>query len=433
MLRRRLERASFGATDALGAEVEKAGGFEAWLDAQLAGKAPATSPATHALLDGIDARLPALTSLHFDQRERAEAARLSFQTITGRTVFGAAFAPDQLRQRVVDVLADHLHVSSTLQPELFGVCAYDTVLRDGAFGRFADLLVATARQPAMLAFLDQDSSRADHGRIPNENYAREVMELHTVGVDGGYDEGDVGELAHVLSGWSMDRRTNSYQFKANWHDLGPFAEQGDILGWRPSAGEVGEAAGVAALEHLAKHSATAHRLAHLFARRLVSETIAPDDPLVREAAALYQSHDTEIGPMVRHLLVSDRFATSATIMLRRPIDLVAHVLRTAGTPHTPDDLEPTLTLLAGLMNVLGQVPYGWPAPNGYPTASAAWANGGAMIGRWNAMVTLTEIGGTASQVGLQGQSALQLDPTALGAKTQADLVSRLCGPDHQVF
>lgn len=423
VLERRLERATFGVTPALRAEVDAAGGFEPWLDAQLRPDELA-APDGAWRLRAVDARMPELGDLRFDTTEEQRvASRLAVQTITGRTLLGAAWGPDQLRQRMVDLLADLLHVTSSEQPELFGVPDYDRVLRAGAFGRFADLLAATARHPAMLVFLDNGTSRADGGRIPNENYARELMELHTVGVDGGYDEADVVELAHVLSGWSVVRATRTYRFRPDWHDLGPLAAAGDVLGWRPTA--PGERAGEEALEHLAHHPATARRLAHQLARRFVSEAIERDHPLVVEAAEVYLGADTALGPVVRHLLLSDHFAGAATLMVRRPIDLVAHVLRTTGAELRLGEgaIDQTLQSLLGLMRVLGQVPYGWPAPDGYPWSSAAWSNAGAMISRWNGMTTLA----AAERFGIV------VDPAVAGAADRAALVATLCGPAHQVF
>ncbi len=428
---RRLERATFGVTDALRSEVDAAGGFEGWLDAQLANRLPAQGRGTTLLAD-IESRLSPVDREQTKKGpQRAEATRLCLETITGRTVFGAALGADQLRHRVVDVLADLLHVTSSTQPELFDICEYDSVLRAGAFGRFADLVLATARQPAMLAFLDQMGSRADGGRTPNENYARELMELHTVGVDGGYDEQDVGEVAHVLSGWTVDRRSHRFEFRAGWHDLGGFGAADDIIGWKRDTGDVGEAAGVALIEHLACHPSTARRVAHLFARRFVSEQISTDDELVREAAEVFTHHDTAIGPMLRHLLTSDRFAGAATLMIRRPTDLVAHAVRVAGADVSSTHIDSTLELLVGVMSVLGHVPYGWPSPNGYPTSSAAWSSAGAMISRWNAMVTLCDPSTQRSSPA--APTGLRLDPATLGVSNPSELVAALCGPDHQVY
>ncbi len=423
-LMRRLERATFGVTSPLREQVDSPAAFERWLDSQLDGERGFTDADTLAYSDAVEALLgdhdfADLVPGDAGSAELADMRRRSVQTLVGRTVVGAAFGEDQLRQRVVDVLADLLHVSSSQSPEIFLVPDYDEVLREGAFGRFADLLATTARHPAMLVFLDQATSRADGGRTPNENYAREVMELHTVGVDGGYDEQDVVELAHVLTGWSIDRVTRSFTFRAGWHDLGSFATGGDILGWRPDATQTGEQAGAAAIEHLAKHPATARKIAHRFARHFVSESIAVDDDLVVEAAQVYTENDTALGPVVRHLLTSERFDGTATLMLRRPIDLLAHVLRVTGARLDPAEPERTTRGMAGLLHVMGQLPYAWPAPNGYPFGSAAWSNPGAIISRWNAMITLAG-------------SEIALSPDAIGAAGSEELVTLLCGPAHQL-
>lgn len=433
LLRRRLERATFGVTDALLDHVGSVG-FGSWIDEQLDPGALSVDPVVAGWLSALEAPLERSAAVASEDKEaskeaRNELARRTVETLTGRSLLSGALAPDQLRQRVVDVLADLLHVSSSERPALFFLADYDRLLRDGAFGRFSDLLVATAQHPAMLLYLDQATSRADGGRTPNENYAREVMELHTLGVGGGYDETDVKELAHVLTGWSIDRRTREYSFRAAWHDLGPFASGLDIVGWRPGSDDVGEGAGVAALEHLARHPATARRIAHVFARRFVSESLPADHELVEEAAELYRTHDSAIGPMVRHLLTSDRFGEAATLMLRRPIDMVAHTLRVGDVTVTADRPEVVLRPLVALMRVLGQVPYGWPAPDGFPFGSAAWSNPGAVIARWNGVLTLAAAGAAEGSRGI----GVSLDPAAVGAVDPAGLAAALCGPEHQLY
>ncbi|MEZ5323420.1 MAG: DUF1800 domain-containing protein [Microthrixaceae bacterium] len=419
-LRLRLERATYGATPALLAEVS-AMGFGKWIDRQLDPATRTKDKSFTRLNAAIDATMPDLAELRTrDKVAKAGYRRSSIEGITARTVLGAAYAPDQLRQRMVDLLADRLHVAVSQTPVVYYVPAYDAMLRDHAFGRFSDLLVEMARHPAMLLFLDNATSRADGDHVPNENFGRELMELHTVGLDGGYDEVDVGEVAHVFSGWSLDRATGGYAFKPKRHSLGGFATRGDVLGWRPRGD--GEAAGRELLEHLARHPATEARLALLMARRFVSEDIRADDRLVIEAARVYREHDTELGPVLRHLLTSDRFPAAATSMLRRPVDLVATTLRRGADAPTPDRLDHVSTNLSGLLRVLGQVPYCWPAPNGYPTPTAAWASAGAIIARWNAMTTLAHA----------APAGLALDPSRFDAHDEQDLLLALCGPDIQL-
>ncbi len=154
--------------------------------------------------------------------------------------------------------------------------AYDRdVIRPLALGRFVDLLTAVAAHPAMLHFLDQASSRADGGRTPNENFGRELMELHSVGSDGGYSEDDVKAVAHLLTGWSVTDVTGGFTFRTSWHDPGPMTESREVLGWSRGA-LAGEQAGRAFIEHLARHPVTARRICHKLARRLIGEHVAPD-------------------------------------------------------------------------------------------------------------------------------------------------------------
>ncbi|MCB0977713.1 MAG: DUF1800 domain-containing protein [Acidimicrobiales bacterium] len=419
-LRLRIERASFGVTPTLWKEVSSVG-FATWLDRQIA-SAPKQAEGSFAELDGaIDAILPERPGGgRLAKEDKAELRRASVGVLTARTVLGAAYAPDQLRQRMVDVLADRLHVSSSGVPELYFLPSYDRMLRENAFGRFADLLVEMASHPAMLLSLDNAASRADGTNRPNENFGRELMELHTVGVDGGYDETDVVEAAHVFSGWSLDRRTAEFTFKPEWHSLGPLAEGGDILGWKPKGR--GEADGKDFLEYLARHPATAERLVHLLARRFVSEEIAADHPLVKEAVDIYDEQDTRLGPVVAHLLTSDRFPAAATKMLRRPIDMVATTLRRAAAEPKPDDVESIAGGLFGVLRVMGQVPYAWPAPDGYPTPSAAWSNAGAVISRWNSLITLAH----------DGVPGLALDPRRIDTSDRDQMLLTLCSPDLQL-
>ena len=417
VLRRQLERLTFGVTPALWAEVNRVG-LSRWLDDQLS--AP---PAGDTLLSAIDARVPSTAAFSSASKEARQQLRVAIiESLTLKVVGHAAFGADQVRQRLVDCFADHLHVTVSSSPEVFFAPSYDDLLRAGVTGTFADLLVASAKSPAMLHFLDNASSRADGEHRPNENYAREVMELHTVGVDGGYDEQDVVEVAHVLSGWSL--RGGEFTYRDDWHDLGSLASSGDVLGWRPPEGMRGVAIGEDLLRHLALHPATARRVSHVLARRFVSDRIAVDDPLVVSAAETYTTTGSSIAAVVHHLVTDDRFASAATLMLRRPIDLVASLLRRGGVVLDPSALDAPARTIGGLLQILGQVPYVWESPDGYPVASEAWANAGSMLSRWNTAITLAATGAA---------SGLALDPTALGTTDPSAAALAMCGPDFQLI
>jgi len=439
LLVRQLERATFGPTAALLATVRSTG-FDSWLDDQLAG-APLADPLPVGadqpeLLTQIESTIPAIPA---DAASTSQDARQQFrlqtaQGVAARVVFRSAFAPDQVRQRVVDFFADRLHVSSTEVPSVYGLDAYDRMLRTHALGRFEDLLVASATSPSMLWFLDNSTSRADRGNLPNENFARELLELHTVGVDGGYDEVDVVEVAHVFSGWTIGDGGTAFRFRPEWHDLGTLATSGDVLGWSPEAR--GEQAGRSLLAHLARLPCTAQRLVHGLARHFVSEDLTADHPLVVDATKIYMDQDTALAPVVRHLLTADEFGAAATLMARRPVDLLATMLRRADAASLSAEPMATRALIVGLSQVLGQLPYGWPAPDGYPTGSAAWTDAGALISRWNAATTLATGGPgaagvdeTAAAAPIGGWSGLTW--SELGA-TPNDAVLALCGPEIQL-
>ncbi len=372
-------RFSFGPTPDLVAGA--AAGVDAFFDAQLDPRR-SEHPATSALVLDIDAAWAAAATVPAagDAAAMGARRRAAATAAWSRSIALSAWSNLQLRQVAADFLSDHLHVSIAEQPSVFLVPTYDDqVIRAGALGRFADLLLASARSAAMLVYLDNASSRADRGRTPNENYSRELLELHTVGASGGYDEADVVEVAHVLSGWSLDPNTRRFVFRSAWHDLGPLERGGDVLGWRPSGGGVAD--GESFLNHLARRPATARFLCWKLARRFVSDTIATDDPLVADLATTYLREDTAIAPVLRHAARrSDRWGPK----VRRPIDLVSAALRAGGPVPTPEQFRAAQPQLRGTLDTLGQLPWDWPAPNGYPESAGAWSGAGAMIARWNA-------------------------------------------------
>ena len=231
----------------------------------------------------------------------------------------------QLFEVMVGFWTDHFNIDMAVGPIVYlkGTDERD-VIRPNALGRFADLLVEAVTSPAMLRYLDNASSRADGDNVPNENLARELLELHTVGVEGGYDEDDVVEVAHVLSGWTIERRTGRMTFRDDWHSMEGVTE---VLGWQPD-GARGRAAGESLLDHLAHLPQTAEHLATKLCRRFVADD--PPPSLVERAPTAYLDHDTDIAPVVRLILTSDEFATAASGKTRRPFELLAAQGRALG-------------------------------------------------------------------------------------------------------
>ena len=219
--------------------------------------------------------------------------------------------------------------------------------------------------------------------MPNENLARELLELHTVGVDGGYDEDDVVEVAHVLTGWTINPRTGQMVFRDAWHSMDGVRE---VLGWRPE-GRSGREAGVSFLDHLAHLPQTARHLAVKLCRRFVADD--PPPALVDRAADAYLEHGTEIAPVVRLILTSDEFAASASAKVRRPFELLAAQGRALGLDFGDLSGSPLVRRVPQTLRLLGEPLYTWPSPDGPPDIGSPWLNAGTMLQRWNVTLALT--------------------------------------------
>jgi uncharacterized protein (DUF1800 family) len=264
----------------------------------------------------------------------------------------------------------------------------------------------------MLVYLDNAQNTAPGGRRRaggiNENYARELLELHTVGADAGYTQEDVVAVARTLTGWTVTRRTNpgSFVFDPQLHDPGekriPFLE----LAF-PAGG--GMADGEALLVRLAEHPRTAARIAQKLAVAFVADD--PPPALVDRVAESYLASGTDIRATLSTLLRSDEFRGAAGTKIKLPLRSLVSCIRALGA--TIDDPLPLLPVL----NSLGQGFFSWPAPNGYPQLGAAWANTSGMLARWNAMFAVAENRVPGTRVDLQ---------SLFGAagRTPAELVSR---------
>ena len=302
------------------------------------------------------------------------------------TALRAVLSERQLFERTVGFWWDHLNVDVNNNAAQNHCPSYDAdVIRAHALGKFSDLLLASAKSGAMLNYLDQASSRADGGRVPNENYARELMELHTVGVDGGYSEADVVAVSHLFSGWTLTNVwSGTFAFHPARHRLGPFAEPStSVLGWTRGS-LTGIAAGESFLRHLARHPVTAQRIAHKLCVRFIGEHIGRNDSVVLNARDVYLANDTGIAPTLRSILTSGEFASSADKKIRRPLELLAAGLRaTSDAPFNAVTAEDTKWNFHGILTALNAMPHHWPTPDGYPDKDAAWVSVGSMISRWN--------------------------------------------------
>jgi len=370
-------RLSFGPTPQL-LDAIQAAGTTSWIDQQLAWESIDDSA-----MDGILASYPRALMTATEISANLDQKRTR-QEMAAATVARAIWGKRQIHELLVDFWSNHLNVDINHDASTRHKPTDDRdVIRRYATGRFADMLVASAKSPAMLLYLDQALSRADGGRLPIENYAREMLELHTVGVDGGYDEADVEEVAYLLSGWGISNRSDGgFHFRPQWHKMGPLATGGDVLGWRPN-GLTGVAAGESLLVYLARHQKTATRLAHKLAVRFIGEHIQPTDGVVSAAAQAYTANDTAIAPMVRSLLLSPEFRASSGRKMRRPIEYFASILRSVQLQWDPTRATNLASTVMTQLSLLGQVPLAWETPDGYPDFDAHWTTAGAMVARWN--------------------------------------------------
>ena len=298
----------------------------------------------------------------------------------------------QLEEVMTDFWENHFSVFAGKGLTRLYIPSYDRdVIRPRVLGNFRDLLGAVAKSPAMLFYLDQFQSTVDSAHTPlrnarlarvrpagrarglNENYARELLELHTLGVDGGYTQRDVIEVARALTGWTMAPRQGSgFLFRPEIHD----ADAKVVLGHRLAAGR-GIEDGEEVLDIVARHPATARFIARKLAIRFVSDD--PPPALVERAAATFSRTNGDIRETVRTIVTSPEFFSRAAYRakVKSPFELVASALRAIGA--RPD----TTPRSAQLVGFLGAPIFGHQAPNGWPETGEAWINAGAILNRIN--------------------------------------------------
>jgi uncharacterized protein (DUF1800 family) len=300
----------------------------------------------------------------------------------------AIYSPAQLRESMVDFWFNHFNVAVNKGQEVaIWVGAYERdAIRPYVLGRFRDLLGATARHPAMLYYLDNWQSsvaRSDkNGKVIgglNENYARELMELHTLGVDGGYTQRDVTELARILTGWGFNPkdleagRDPAFRFDANRHDKG--AKQ--FLGEKFAAGG-GVEEGERALDLLAHHPATAHHLAWQLAQYFVADD--PPGKLVERLAQRFRNTDGDIAAVLEALFKSEEFWQPRYTgnKFKTPYQYIVSAMRASGLPM-PLNVRP----LIGNLAQSGEPLYQCLTPDGYKNTQEAWLSPDVMLYRLN--------------------------------------------------
>ena len=370
-------------------------------------------------------------------------SRIAVAQLQDAKIIRAVESNRQFYEVLVDFWSNHFNIDVRKGPcRVLKVIDEREVIRPNVFGKFRDLLEASAKSPAMLAYLDnaqnstpRELKPADErnrsrirqkvpGAVPdppangkprvvggiNENYAREIMELHTLGVDGGYTQKDVQEVARCFTGWGIDLQTGAFQFHPRRHDEGEKTVLGHYIPPNGGAKDV-----EMVLDILAKHPSTAKFIATKLCRRLVSDD--PPATLVDRVAGVFRATDGDLRKVVEAIIYSPEFYSSATYRakIKSPFEFAVSAVRATGRTMNPDatggpPLVARLAMETGAafgrggdrianarrktlnlsIGELGQPLFAYQAPTGYPEDSRKWASSGALIARMNFALALTE-------------------------------------------
>ncbi|MBI5961135.1 MAG: DUF1800 domain-containing protein [Chloroflexi bacterium] len=288
-------------------------------------------------------------------------------------LYRAIYSERQLYEWMVEFWTDHFNIPiADLVVEK--VIDDRDVVRRHALGRFRELLLASAQSPAMLYYLNNASSDKEH---PNENYSRELLELHTLGVDGGYTEQDVKEVARILTGWTAQDEAG-FLFDSEMHDYGEKTVLGTVF---PAGRGIEE--GLQFLDMLATHPSTARFIAYKLCRRFVSDAVPAS--LVESTSQVFLANDGDLRQVMRHILTSAEFMEAQNQKFRRPLEALVAILRVL-RPGL-DIRDPDIPVY-WFLEPMGQLPFYWHPPNGYPDAAGAWINTNGLLSRWNAALLL---------------------------------------------
>jgi uncharacterized protein (DUF1800 family) len=350
----------------------------------------------------------------------------------------AVLSERQLNEVLVDFWSNHFNIDirkNACRP--LKIADDRDAIRPHVLGKFRDLLSASAHSPAMIAYLDNNENSVvrQRGKFetfivetvasyklgmnargmipategPNENYGREILELHTLGVDGGYTQKDVQEVARCFTGWTFNFNSGSFDFQSNRHDRGQKLVLGHVI---PGGGGVED--GQKVLDILASHPSTAHFISRKLCQRFVSDD--PPAELVDRVAEVFRNTDGDLRKVVEAIVTSDEFFSPAAFRakIKSPFEYAVSAVRaTDGTFVDPP--EPMMRKLKGTTEGVGTLGYNadklsadkhktvnwwirdmgeplfvFTAPTGYPEQSSRWVNPGALIERLNFALALTQ-------------------------------------------
>lgn len=399
-----LNRISFGATSEMYDRVQQIG-LDAFIDEQLQPDS-INDDATDQLMSFF----PTLTMTPAQRLQDQDRAQ-PIKELISATILRQWHSQRQLQEVMVDFWSNHFNIY--VGKSLCRVLKTDddlNVIRPNAFAKFGDILNASAHSPAMLIFLDNAESQK---AAPNENYARELMELHTISVNGGYTQTDITNVARAFTGWTIVGPNNlfepfgKYQFLERIHDSG----QKQVLNLTIPAGG-GEDDGTKVLDMLAHHPMAAQFISTKLARRFVSDN--PDPSLVSELANVFTQSDGDTPTVLKAIFHSDVFKNSAGQKMKRPLEFLASALRLTNATLAGQSQQ-----LVQHVKLLGQIPFDWQFPNGFPDTASFWATTSGLLERWNFGNLLT-----SNQINSVRVNVKSLTADAQSAQDVVDVLSR---------
>jgi uncharacterized protein (DUF1800 family) len=353
--------------------------------------------------------------------------------ITEAKIYRAVYSNRQLEEVLVDFWFNHFNVFLDKGADRVLTANYERdAIRPHVLGKFRDLLQATAESPAMLFYLDNWQSvgpaiskrsrpRPKQVRGLNENYARELLELHTLGVDRGYTQQDVVEVARCFTGWTIQnpRGGGGFQFQSRIHDRG----EKQVLGVRIPAGR-GQEDGLQVLDIVSRHPSTARFLSYKLAQRFVADQ--PPQELVNRMAETFRKTDGDIRAVLQTLFASREFWSRGAYQakIKSPLEMVAGAVRATGA-----EVDSAFRL-AQVVASLGQPLYRKQEPTGYPNASDEWLNSATLVARMNFALDLSANRLTGIRVPQSG-ATLAFTPSPATRKAIEQQLSGVAGSSEE--
>ena len=421
-----LDRVSWGASDHDAAQLQQQG-LKSWLQAQLTPSLQPMPTEVQQRINALSISQQPITQIQREIAAKREAIRTTQDADEGarlrnelqkrlnelsadaqkRQILRDLYSPHQLQEQMTWFWMNHFNVSTRKGDVRLWVGDYEEhAIRPHALGNFRDLLAASMRHPAMLQYLDNASNAVGH---INENYARELLELHTMGVGSGYTQADVQAMAHVLTGVGFTTRDANavppklrperqgdyvrqgfFEFNPNRHDYAPQSFLGKPL-QKTGMAQVNEA-----LDRIVAAPATAHFIGNKLAVYFLGDT--PPAAIVERTAQTFARSHGDIAATLATLLTAPEAMQQFGKRFKDPVHYVLSATRLAYDQRVATDVSPVL----GWINQQGQTLYGYETPNGYPAGQSDWSSSGQMSNRFD----------VARQIGTRGAVLFKANPQA---------------------